>query len=148
MKKRWLLSLSLVALLAACGDDDTKEQLTDTTVSDTGTTEGVNGELTWTVVEEPNEDVQVVLDMTEDTTFASVIYSMYAESYLILNAPGTVDITLDDTENILNIRVTHTEDDTPDDIEQTIYELSFAQAYDKIMVYENDEEIPFDIWTE
>lgn len=149
--KKWLLPFAAVLVLTACSDDKAEDAPTDKSteqLEEPKTVTGVNGELTISPVETPNEDVQVVLDMTEDSTFASFIYSLSGDSYLILNATGTVDVTLDDTENTLNIRVKHDEDDTPEKIEQHVYAVAFEQEYETIKVFENDEEISFDIWTE
>lgn len=139
MMKKWMIAAALTLSLAACSDEkETEQQDAPVNVS----------EPTINKLDEVNEDVQAIIDLTEDDKFASVIYSAVATSYLLLNAPGTVDVSLAPEGDVLHINIEHTEDDTPKEIDDIAYEFYLDKPYDKIHVFENGAEIPFEVWTE
>ncbi|OCS85483.1 hypothetical protein [Caryophanon latum] len=140
--KKWLLPLIAALFLAACSDEET-------TPTDATSFESVidNNVIDIYPVDEPNEDVQSIIDITENTTFASFIYSMSDVSYLLLNSSEHVSITADDNERVLSIHLTRGEQKTGD-IETEVYAVSFTHTYDTIKLFEGGKEIPFDIWTE
>lgn len=146
MLQKWLLATGCVLCLAACSDDS------DTTAEKDGPVtsfESVINDQTIDIapVDTPNEDVQAVIDMTEATTFASFIYSMSDDSYLLINSADTIDVTADDTDTTLNVHITRNEP-TAAESSMHVYAVSFTHPYDTIKLFEDGEEIPFDIWTE
>ncbi|MEE1130949.1 MAG: hypothetical protein UHX00_04875 [Caryophanon sp.] len=142
--KKWLLPLTVALFLTACSDDEAK-----TTPTDATSFESVidNNVIDIYPVDEPNEDVQGIVDITDKTTFASFIYSVSDVSYLLINAQEHVSITADDNERVLNIHITR-EKKQSGDIQTKVYAVSFTHTYDTIMLFEDGKEIPFDIWTE
>lgn len=127
--KQWGVLLILTLLLIACNDE---EQPTGPTIKK---------------VTNINEDIQSVIDITEDEKFASVIYSEKAASYLLLNATGEVDVTATPAGDDLILNVEHTKKDGQA-IKDIVYEFIVDQPYNKILVHENGKEIPFEVWTE
>ena len=127
--KKWLFILTTALLLAACSEKD--EQ-------------GPTIEL----VEDVNEDVQALVDITEDDKFASFIYSAAGTSYLLLNATGTVTVEAEPADTILNVQITHKDDDTPDEIDDVVYALELDKEYETIHIFENGKEIDFEVWYE
>ena len=146
MKKKWLLPIIAAFLLAACSEEDETQQQSDE-AAETFESVVADNAITITPIATPNEDVQGVIDMTEETTFASFIYSMSDDSYLILNSNEEVSVTADDSERVLNLHLNRS-GNAGDRVETTVYAVAFAHEYDTIMIFEDGEEIPFDIWTE
>ena len=99
-------------------------------------------------LDEVNENVQSLIDFTEDSKFASYIYSETATNYLLLNAAGEVEVELKPEGSDLHIYVTQTDDGTPEEIEDIAYSIYLDQPYDKIHIFEDGQEIPFEVWTE
>lgn len=127
--KTWLLYSAATLFLAAC----TEEVTTGATIER---------------VAEANEDVQSLIDYTTDDKFASVIYSETGTSYLLLNAKGTVEATLEEDGKKLNIYLTQKDDGSPDTIEDITFAIELNKAYESIHLFENNQEIPFEIWYE
>lgn len=127
--KKWLFILTTAILLAACSEKD--EQ-------------GPTIEL----VEKVNEDVQALVDITEDDKFASFIYSAAGTSYLLLNATGTVTVEAEPADTILNVQITQKDDETPDEIDDVVYALELDKEYETIHIFENGKEIDFEVWYE
>lgn len=128
--KKWLLLVAASIFLAACGDDETQKNPTIERVD--------------TI----NEDVQSLVDFTTDDKFASVIYSETGTSYLLLNATGTVDATLEPHDEKLHVLLTQQTDGSPETIEDIVYAIELDQAYESIHLFEDGEEIPFEVWSE
>lgn len=128
--KKWLILLLLSLTLVACSDD--KE------------IDGLKVEK----LDEVNDDVQTIIDMTADDKFASVIYSEAATSYLLLNATGDVEVTFTPDGSNLNINIEHKKDEATDKTTDIAYSFYLDQPYDKIHVFENGEEIPIEVWIE
>ena len=128
--KKWLILLLLSLTLVACSDD--KE------------IDGLKVEK----LDEVNDDVQTIIDMTADNKFASVIYSEAATSYLLLNATGDVEVTFTPDGSNLNINIEHKKDEATDKTTDIAYSFYLDQPYDKIHVFENGEEIPIEVWIE
>ncbi|WP_274310124.1 hypothetical protein [Solibacillus daqui] len=126
---KWLLVLTTIVLLAACSEKETKGPTIDK-------------------VENVNEDVQSLVDITEDDKFASFIYSETGTSYLLLNATGTVSVEIEPADNLLNVQITHKDDQTPDEIDDIVYALKLDKAYETIHIFENGKEIEFEVWYE
>ena len=127
--KKWLFILTTAIFLAACSEKD--EQ-------------GPTIEL----VEDVNDDVQGLIDITEDDKFASFIFSPAGTSYLLLNATGTVTVEAEPADTILNIHITQKDDDTPDEIDDVVYALELDKEYETIHIFENGKEIDFEVWYE
>lgn len=127
--KNWLLFLTTVVILAACGKNEANGPTIDK-------------------VEKANQDVQSLIDITEDDKFASLIYSATGTSYLLLNATGTVSVELEPADNLLNIQLAQKEDQTPNEIDDIVYALELDKQYDSIHIFENGKEIEFEVWYE
>ncbi|MCH7323380.1 hypothetical protein LZ480_16005 [Solibacillus sp. MA9] len=127
--KKWLLVLTTIVLLAACSEKEAKGPTIDK-------------------VENVNEDVQSLVDITEDDKFASFIYSETGTSYLLLNATGTVSVEIEPSDNLLNVQITQKDDQTPDEIDDIVYALKLDKAYETIHIFENGKEIEFEVWYE
>lgn len=128
--KKWLLIAVSILIIAACGDDKTTSSPTISKV------------------DAVNDDVQSLVDLTEDDKFASIIYSETGTSYLLLNAPGKVKVAVESTDEILNVEITQEDDGSPEAIEDIVYSLELDKPYDTIHIFENGEEIPFEVWYE
>ncbi len=124
--KKWLITVFFAAFLAACGNDDQS---------------GITMEKV-----EPNEDVQTVIDMTADETYASLIYSEKNTSYLLINALGEISATAEADENVLKIYIEDTEN--AETVTDEVYAFELDQEYEKIRTYLNGQEIQFDVWYE
>ena len=129
--KNWLLLMMTIVFLAACGDDE--ESIAGPKVEK---------------LDEVNEDVQALIDMTEDDKFASVIYSEVATSYLLLNATGKVEVEFAPQDTDLHINITQTDDGSPEKVDDVAYSFILDQPYDKIHIFQNGEEMPFEVWYE
>lgn len=126
--KNWLLIAVTAMMLAACNDSN---ETAGPTIK---------------LEENVNEDVQSLVDFTEDDKFASFIYSETGTSYLLLNATGSIQIELEQKDSLLNIQITQKDDGTPNEIEDVVYALELDKTYDTIHLFENGEEIQFEIW--
>ena len=129
--RKWSFTLFAVILLTACSQQAENKN-----------------EVQFKRLTEVNKDVQSLIDFTADDKFASVIYSETKTSYLLINAAGEIDVSFFEKENDIHIDITHTEDSTPEKIEDIVYSFNLAGSYDKIHLYENGEEIPFEVWYE
>lgn len=146
MKKKWLLPLVAAISLAACSNEEETKETTEAS-SETFESAVADNSITITRVVEPNEDVQGVIDMTEPTTFASFIYSLSDDSYLLLNSEEEVAVTAEDNEQVLSLHIERT-GNMQEDSKTAVYAVTFDHEYDTIKLLEDGEEIPFDIWTE
>ena len=126
--KKWLLITATAMMLVACND---RNETSAPTIK---------------LEEKVNKDVQSLVDFTEDDKFASFIYSEAGTSYLLLNATGSIQIGLEEKDNLLYIQITQEDDGTPNEIEDLVYALELDKNYDTIHLFENGEEIPFEIW--
>ena len=127
--KKWLFVLTTALLLAACSEKEAQGPTIE-------------------IVEKVNEDVQALVDITEDDKFASFIYSATGTSYLLLNAKGTVSVDLEPADTILNVQITQKDDQTPDEIDDLVYALELDREYETIHIFENGKEIQFEVWYE
>lgn len=126
--KKWAILIVLLTIVVACNDEASKPSIEK--------------------LDEVNENVQAVIDMTSDDKFASVIYSEAATSYLLLNATGTVKVDVTPEGSKLNINIDHKVKDDVREVKDIAYAFYLDQPYDKIHVFENGVEIPFEVWTE
>lgn len=94
-----------------------------------------------------NADVQSVIDMTPDDKFASLIYSSDNTSYVILNTQGEVNVSMNKVDSNIQIMIDHAKNDGASVI-TTVYEFTLDEQYERILLFENGKEIPFEIWTE
>lgn len=127
--KNWLFILMMALTLAACND---------------ATPAGPTIEK----VENVTEDVQSLVDFTEDDKFASFIFSETNTNYLLLNATGEISVELESADEVLNIYITQTEGESSNVIEDIVYAIDLDKTYDTIHLFKNDEEIDFEVWYE
>lgn len=106
---------------------------------------GEEHELKIQQVEKPDADVQSVIDLTEDATYASLIYSPTKTSYLLLNTSGETSVTLEPDGDQLLIQVTQSELEKEVGVE--VYAIDLDKEYERIHIYLNDEEIEIAIWS-
>lgn len=144
--KKWILAATATLLLTACSAE-TSEDVQTEAIAETFSSVIEDNTITVTRVISPNEDVQSVIDVTDPSTFASFIYSMYEESYLLINSNDAVTVTASDTDTTLQLHLSHDEASN-EKTTSNVYAISFSHQYDTIQLFENGEEIPFDIWTE
>lgn len=105
---------------------------------------GEENELKIEQVEKPDADVQSVIDLTEDATYASLIYSPTKTSYLLLNTSGETSLTLESDGDKLSIQVTQSE--LAKEVVDEAYAIDLDKEYESIHIYLNGEEIEFAIW--
>ena len=97
-----------------------------------------------TIEETPEQDVQQVVDATDLSVYASMLYNQSSDSFLIVNSVNTPRISVEEVGNDLNI---HLDDPiTTGEPKSTVFRLQINSGYDTIHIFRNDEEIDFDIW--
>ena len=123
--KKWLLLFIATYLLTACNEEQT----------------------TVRVVANVNDDVAIVVAKTDPSKFASFIYNEQGESYLILNTQGTATVTFKQVHNEGQFHITH-EKNVDAEFQPIVFSISLKEQFDFIRIFENEQEIAFDVWTE